>query len=90
VTRAARAVTAKGSLDGQFNDRQKAFIDFVLAQYVKDGVDELDQDKLSPLLRLRYNNAIADATADLGSPDEIRRMFIGFQKYLYQGNPAAN
>jgi type I restriction enzyme, R subunit len=50
---------------------------------VKEGVDELDQEKLSPLLRLKYNNAIADAIADLGSPEQIRGVFVGFQKYLY-------
>ena len=34
---------------------------------------------LSPhLLRLKYN-----AIADLGTPDQIRQTFIGFQKYLY-------
>jgi hypothetical protein len=37
-------------------------------------------EKLTPLLRLRYNNAIADAVADLGSADQIRRVFVGFQK----------
>ena len=30
------------------------------------GVDELDQEKLTPLLRLKYHNSIADAVADLG------------------------
>jgi type I restriction enzyme R subunit len=44
----------------------------------------LDQDKLSPLLKLKYNNAIADAVADLGRPEEIGNIFSGFQKYLYQ------
>ncbi len=38
---------------------------------------ELDAEKLTPLLRLRYNNAIADAVADLGSADQIRRVFWG-------------
>ena len=56
----------------------------MLSQYVKVGVQELDQEKLSPLLKLRYNNAIADAVADLGPPAEIARIFSGFQKYLYQ------
>ena len=60
------------------------FLDFVLSQYVKEGVDELDQEKLSPLLKLKYNNAIADATADLGSPEQIRNLFVGFQQYLYR------
>jgi len=30
------------------------------------------------------NNAIADAVAELGRPEEIGRIFAGFQKYLYQ------
>jgi len=55
----------------------------VLSQYVKQGVDELDQEKLSPLLRLKYS-AIADAAAELGQPEDIRGMFVGFQKYLYE------
>lgn len=31
--------------------------------YVKQGVDELEQEKLSPLLKLKYHNAISDAVA---------------------------
>jgi len=50
---------------------------------VKVGVDELSQEKLTPLLRLKYHNAIADAVADLGEPEEIGKVFSGFQKYLY-------
>ena len=72
----------------QYTDRQQAFIDFVLAQYTKEGVGELDGDKLAPLLKLRYKNAIADATIDLGRPDEIRGLFIGFQRYLYEPSGA--
>lgn len=55
----------------------------LLAQYVKVGVHELDKEKLAPLLRLRYNNAIADAIADLGKPEEICKVFAGFRQYLY-------
>jgi type I restriction enzyme R subunit len=59
-----------------------------LAHYVSVGVDELDQEKLTPsLLRLKYSNSISDAMADLGKPEEINKVFVGFQKYLYQ--PAA-
>jgi len=47
-------------------------------------VDELDQDKLTPLLRLKYANSISDAIADLGNPEDIANAFVGFQKYLYQ------
>lgn len=86
-TRAERAAMAKTEVHQKFTDRQQAFVDFVLAQYVKEGVEELDAEKLTPLLRLRYNNAIADAVADLGSADQIRRVFVGFQKYLYEARP---
>ena len=84
LTREERATRAKVAIHAHFNSKQEAFLEFVLAQYVKVGVQELDQQKLSPLLKLRYNNAIADAVADLGRPEEIGQVFSGFQKYLYQ------
>jgi len=84
LTREERAARARVEISAHFNGKQQAFLDFVLAQYVKVGVEELAQDKLSPLLRLRYHGAIADAVADLGKPEEIGQVFSGFQKYLYQ------
>jgi superfamily II DNA or RNA helicase/predicted GIY-YIG superfamily endonuclease len=84
LTRQERAEKAKLEITTHFNSKQQVFLDFVLSQYVKVGVEELAQDKLSPLLKLKYHNAIADAVADLGKPEEIGRVFAGFQKYLYQ------
>ena len=55
----------------------------MLAQYIKVGVEELNQEKLSTLLKLKYRNAIADAVADLGRPEQIGHLFAGFQQYLY-------
>ena len=83
VTRAERAAAARAATAVEFTDKQRAFVDFVLAQYVSQGVDELDAEKLSPLLKLKYRNAIADAFAELGQPDQVRRVFVGFQRYLY-------
>jgi type I restriction enzyme R subunit len=83
LTREERAVQARVAIRTHFNDKQQGFIEFVLSQYVKVGVHELDQEKLSPLLKLKYNNAIADAIEDLGKPEEIGSIFSGFQKYLY-------
>ena len=88
LTREERATRAKVAIHAHFNSKQQAFLEFVLAQYVKVGVQELDQQKLSPLLKLRYNNAIADAVADLGRPEEIGQVFSGFQKYPYQPSVA--
>ena len=86
LTREERAARAKLEISTHFDSKQQAFLDFVLAQYVNEGVDELDEGKLSPLLKLKYNNAIADAVADLGQPEHIKNTFSGFQKYLYQGS----
>lgn len=70
----------------KFSDKQQAFLDFVLVHYVQEGVEELEQEKLAKLLRLKYHDSIPDAVADLGGDiAEIRNLFSGFQRYLYQG-----
>jgi type I restriction enzyme, R subunit len=84
LTREERAAQAKLDIRSNFSDKQQAFLEFVLSHYVSEGVRELDQEKLTPLLRLKYQNSIADAVADLGKAEEIARVFAGFQKYLYQ------
>jgi type I restriction enzyme R subunit len=76
-----RAAAARSHFD-QYDDRQRAFLDFVLQQYVKDGVQELDQEKLPPLLLLKYRS-LPDATKALGDIAHIRNTFVGFQQWLY-------
>ena len=76
-------------INTRFSAKQQVFLDFVLSHYVSVGVQELDQEKLTPLLRLKYHNSIADAVADLGRPEDIGTLFTGFQKYLYQQTAAA-
>jgi type I restriction enzyme R subunit len=84
LTREERAARAKVSINAHFNSKQQTFLDFVLSHYVRVGVEELDQEKLTPLLRLKYHNSIADALADLGRAEDIGQAFTGFQKYLYE------
>lgn len=83
MTREERAAMAEAVIAQKFESKQVAFLTFVLTQYVRVGVDELSPEKLSPLLKLKYNNAIADAVADLGNPAKIGQVFAGFQQYLY-------
>ncbi|HLL47499.1 MAG TPA: type I restriction-modification enzyme R subunit C-terminal domain-containing protein, partial [Longimicrobiaceae bacterium] len=89
LSRQERAEKARTDISTRFNTRQQEFLDFVLSHYVSEGVRELEQEKLTPLLRLKYQDSIADAVADLGRPEEIRDVFAGFQKYLYQPRAAA-
>ncbi|NGX51906.1 MAG: putative DNA repair helicase RadD [Candidatus Anoxychlamydiales bacterium] len=83
LTREERAARAKVILSSEFNTNQQVFLDFVLSHYVNVGVEELDQKKLTPLLRLKYQNSIRDAIIELGKPKEISKIFTGFQKHLY-------
>jgi type I restriction enzyme R subunit len=89
VSREERAGVAHKAVHERFGDRQQAFLDFVLLHYVQEGVEELEQEKLTKLLRLKYHDSIPDAVADLGGDiGEIRNLFTGFQRYLYQGGAA--
>ncbi len=82
VPRLERASRARVQIN-DYNAKQQEFLNFVLEQYVKEGVDELDDSKLPNLLELKYK-AIADAKRELGDIKSIRNAFIGFQAHLYQ------
>ena len=81
LERTDRADRAKIQL-ANYDPKQQVFLNFVLSQYVKQGVDELDDTKIGDLLVLKYH-AIADAKKELGDISTIRNTFIGFQTYLY-------
>ena len=81
MERTARAEHAKIHLKS-YDSKQQEFLDFVLTQYVKQGVSELDDSKLGDLLILKYH-ALDDAKKALGDIPSIRNTFIGFQGYLY-------
>ena len=82
VPRLERAERAKIELH-DYNQKQQEFLNFVLEQYVKEGVNELDDSKLPDLLELKYK-AILDAKRELGDIKSIRNTFISFQENLYK------
>ena len=86
VERTQRAENAKLYLSN-YDAKQQEFLNFVLNKYVSSGVYELDEEKLSPLLLLKYN-AITDAKKELGDIASIRNTFIGFQTHLYANRMA--
>ena len=68
----------------KLSKKQKEFIDFVLDQYIKDGVSVLDMEQISSLINLKYDNSVRQAIEELGgSINTIRETFSNFQKYLY-------
>ena len=82
-TREERVQIAEETIYAILNEKQKEFIAFVLSKYVESGVDELDQEKLPQLLINKYQS-LEDAKEILGDGGDIRKLFIEFQKYLYQ------
>ena len=88
ITREARVAEAQSKIFALLDNRQKEFLEFVLSKYIETGVEELDQEKLPELLTLKYH-ALDDAKEMLGSVENIRSTFIGFQKYLYEQRIAA-
>jgi type I restriction enzyme, R subunit len=82
-TRAERAEAGKNRIATHYDDKLQAFLDFVLAQYVSQGVEELDQEKLGALIALKYGST-HEAAATLGGVPVIRDTFVGFQRYLYE------
>ena len=83
ITRSERVETRKSGILGRYDPKLQAFLDFVLSQYVNQGVGELDQDKLADLLQLKYQS-VPDAIDQLGEVPKIRDTFVGFQQYLYE------
>ncbi|MFY8066237.1 MAG: EcoAI/FtnUII family type I restriction enzme subunit R [Flavobacterium sp.] len=66
----------------ELNANHQEFLEFVLNQYILNGVYELDDEKLGTFLQLKYKT-IADAKPILGDLKTIRNNFIEYQKYLY-------
>lgn len=82
LKREERANTHRAGILSGRDAKSQAFLDFVLAQYVAQGEDELGMDKLPDLLDLKYGSP-SDAVRELGSVSEIRNTFRGFQRQLY-------
>ena len=83
LTREERVAASQATIFAILDDKQKEFIAFVLSKYVESGFDELDQEKLPILLTNKYQS-LEDAKDILGNVGDISKLFIEFQKYLYE------
>ena len=88
MSRRERVLAHKSLIFSRYIGKQQEFLDFVLEQYIKAGVGELDRTKLPQLLELKYHS-LRDAVEQLGSVAKISEVFIGFQQYLYSQDIAA-
>ncbi|MBC2747010.1 MAG: DEAD/DEAH box helicase family protein [ANME-2 cluster archaeon] len=82
ISREERVARAQLHIFESLDNNQKEFLEFVLSKYVETGIEELGQEKLPDLLKIKYFT-INDATELLGGVSEIRATFIGFQQHLF-------
>ena len=83
ISREVRVAQAEEIIHRNLSDKQREFIDFILSRYIEGGVDELDINRLSDLLILKYK-AIYDGEKVLGDVNGIKKLFIDFQGPLYK------
>jgi type I restriction enzyme R subunit len=83
MTREARVAAAQSTIFALLNNQQREFIEFVLSKYIETGVEELDQEKLPILLTNKYQS-LEDAKLVLGEVGNISKLFVEFQKHLYE------
>ncbi|MGL4883191.1 MAG: type I restriction-modification enzyme R subunit C-terminal domain-containing protein, partial [Waterburya sp.] len=82
LTRRERVIKHKDLIFSKYTGKQQEFLDFVLNQYIQEGVSELDRQKLPQLLSLKYHTT-NDAIAILGNIQTINEIFTNFQPHLY-------
>jgi hypothetical protein len=69
---------------------QRAYLIAPLDLYVRNGFKELDSDKLSTILEMKYHS-LTDAMRQLGlKPYEMRNFFLDIQEELYNGLAVVN
>lgn len=83
ISREERVKANETNIYALLNANQRDFISFVLRNYIQDGVDELDVAKLSTIIKSKYGG-IPEAEKVLGDVDQINKVFIDFQRHLYE------
>jgi type I restriction enzyme R subunit len=61
----------------------KSFLEYVLGNYERNGIDELASSKVADFLRIRYGG-VNDAKRALGSVEGIRRAFVDIEGHLFR------
>jgi len=83
LTRELRVKKNRDNILNLLNKNQREFVDYVLRNYIKEGIDELAISNLSTVLTAKYGSINA-AQEKLGNVEDIKNTFVDFQKYLYQ------
>ncbi|MBK8566896.1 MAG: DEAD/DEAH box helicase family protein [Saprospiraceae bacterium] len=89
ITRKQRAAKLRGEthfFEVFTNVQAKDFLHFILERYEADGVEELERDKLSELIKLRNLGTASEAAAVFGGRERLLDAFYGLQRELYKAS----
>ena len=85
-TRDERVLSVENSdfVEKYHTDKAKDFIGFILERYRKDGVKELDEDKLGNLVDLSGLGSVREVARDFGGITEMRDEYFELQREIYR------
>ena len=82
MERQRRVELVKADIMERLNRQHQEFADFVLSQYISHGFNQLSQNNLPELIKLKYGT-VQDAMRQMGDAKQILQSFLGMQKVLY-------
>ncbi|WP_306790872.1 type I restriction-modification enzyme R subunit C-terminal domain-containing protein, partial [Picosynechococcus sp. PCC 7002] len=80
ISREERVIKHRDLIFSKYTGKQQEFLDFVLDQYIREGVEELDRGKLPTLIEIKYQT-VNEGLVILGQ--DIGQVFADFQADLY-------
>ncbi|WP_151900894.1 EcoAI/FtnUII family type I restriction enzme subunit R [Sulfurimonas hydrogeniphila] len=85
-TRSERVFAVEHSefIEKHHNEKAKEFIEFILERYKKDGVKELDEDKLAKLVDLSGLGSVREVANNFGGIAEMRNEYFELQREIYR------
>jgi type I restriction enzyme R subunit len=85
-TRAERVLHVENSefVEKFHNEKAKEFIEFILERYKKDGVKELDEDKLGKLVDLSGLGTVREVAQNFGGIPQMREGYFELQREIYR------
>ncbi len=85
-TRSERVFAVEHSefIEKHHNEKAKEFIEFILERYKKDGVKELDEDKLGKLVDLSGLGSVREVANNFGGIPQMRDEYFELQKEIYR------
>tara|TARA_B000000532_G_C18870797_1_gene408330 strand:- start:153 stop:2546 length:2394 start_codon:yes stop_codon:yes gene_type:complete len=82
ISKKERVEKTSSKLLENLNEDQSAFIKFLIERYLDEGVESINENNLSTLLKLKYES-ITKAEEVLGEIRSIKNLFLNFQNNLY-------